>query len=207
MQWTRSLPDTLEILAMNSMRSAMPAALPALVAILACSPAVATDKPWTLAVHGGTAELDRLVKGNGAWWAQVDDDEAALGLSLDYALTPMLGLRVMYEQADDLVAANVCPTGSVCPLVAISEETDYSAWHLALVPRYALSPNWTAFGVIGAMDWELDSAGVLPGDSGTEFTYGVGLDWRATDVLNVTLEYQSSGVDYDALRFGLGVRF
>lgn len=47
----------------------------------------------------------------------------------------------------------------------------------------------------------------LPGDSGTEFTYGVGLDWRATDVLNVTLEYQSSGVDYDALRFGLGVRF
>lgn len=189
---------------MTLVRNALPLML---LAAFSCSVATAADKPWTVSIHGGTLEVDRLVKRGGPWWAQVDDDESALGISAEYELLPILGLRVMYERADDLASTNVCPPDTTCPAIAINGKSDFSAWHVMLVPRYALSPNWTAFALLGASDWELDSSGELPGERGTEFSYGLGLDWQATELVNVTLEYQASSIDSDVMRFGLGVRF
>jgi len=189
---------------MKLIRNALPLLL---LAALSCSAAMAADKPWTVAVHGGTLEVDRLVKRGGPWWAQVDDDESSFGVSVEYELLPILGLRVMYEWADDLASTNVCPPGAVCPAVAINGKSDFTAWHVMLVPRYALSPNWSAFSLLGMSDYELDRSGELPGERGTEFSYGVGLDWQATEVMNLTLEYQASTIQFDVIRFGLGVRF
>jgi len=116
-------------------------------------------------------------------------------------------VRAMYERADDLDARNVCPPGATCPAVAIRGRGDFSAWQLAAMPRYRLSRDWALFGTLGAMYWELDRDKVLPGDSGTEFVYGAGVSWRASRRVELGLEYQHAGVDFDALRLNAGMRF
>lgn len=189
---------------MRLIRNALPLML---LAAFSCSAAASEDARWTVAVHGGTLEVDRLVRRSEPWWTQVDDDESSFGLSVEYEMLPILGLRVMYEWADDLASSNVCPPDVICPAVEINGKSDFTAWHVMLVPRYALSPNWTAFSLLGMSDYELDRSGELPGERGTEFSYGIGLDWQATEVMNLMLEYQTSTIEFDVIRFGLGVRF
>jgi opacity protein-like surface antigen len=171
------------------------------------SPPVWAQGPWSAAVHVGVAEVDRLVTDDGPWWNRVDDRRAVLGASLAYDFLPMLGVRLMYERGHEYEAENACPPGAACPTVAIREEMDFTAWHLVAVPRVALAHDWSLFGMLGAMRWKLRQDSILPGDSGTEFTYGAGLAWRVTATVELGLEYQRSGVDYDALRFNLGMRF
>jgi len=181
---------------------------PALLAVICCAPAAAqAPSPWQAAVHVGTIEIDRLVRDSGPWWARVDDRKTTPGLSFTYDVTPILGVRAIYERADDLDARNVCPAGATCPAVAIRGRSDFSAWQLAAVPRYRLSRDWALFGTLGAMYWKLDRDEVLPGDSGTEFVYGAGVSWRATGDVEFGLEYQHAGVDYGALRLNVGMRF
>jgi len=180
----------------------------ALLAAICCAPAAAqAPSPWQATVHVGMLEVDRLVRDDGAWWTRVDDRKTAPGLSFSYDATPLLRVRAMYERADDLDARNVCPPGATCPAVAIRGRGDFSAWQLAAMPRYRLSRDWALFGTLGAMYWELDRDKVLPGDSGTEFVYGAGVSWRASRRVELGLEYQHAGVDFDALRLNAGMRF
>ncbi|TCO75888.1 porin family protein [Chromatocurvus halotolerans] len=169
--------------------------------------ASAQDKPWSAALHVGVAEVSRRVTDSGPWWNDVDDDATALGVSLGYDVLPMLGVRVMYEEADNLRGVNTCPADAICPAVVIREEVGLRSWHAALLPRYEFAPDWTVFGTLGAQRWKLDRDDVLPDDSGTAFTYGAGVTWQFLPRLDVGLEYQSSQVDYDAVRLSLGYRF
>jgi hypothetical protein len=174
-------------------------------AALGWQPALAEGK-WSAGLHLGNVAVDRLVEDSGSWWSQVDDGSAAYGLSLAYEHSSLLGLRLMYERAGDLVAENRCPPGQACPAVAFDEEQDFTAWQIAAVPRLALGPDWSLFGTLGAMRWKLDRDDVLPGDSGTEFVYGLGLAWRGQR-LEMGAEYQRAGIDLDAFRVSLGLRF
>lgn len=180
--------------------------IPPLVA-LALSCASAQDKPWSAVLHLGSADVNRLVTDSGPWWNDVDDDATALGVSLGYDVSPMLGLRVMYEEANNLRGDNTCPPDAICPAVVIREDVDFSAWHAAVLPRYEFAPDWTVFGILGAQRWELDRDDRLPDDSGTAFTYGAGVAWQALPLVDVGLEYQASDVDYDAVRLNLEYRF
>lgn len=172
---------------------------------LCWQPALADGK-WSAALHLGNAAVDRLVQDGGAWWSQVDDNSAALGVSLAYEYSPLLGVRLLYEQAADLAAGNRCPPGETCPAIAIDEEVDLSTWQIAAMPRLPLGPDWSLFGTLGAMRWKLHQDNILPGDSGTEFVYGLGLAWQA-ERIRIGVEYQRAGIDLDAFRLSLGVRF
>lgn len=174
---------------------------------LGLSSASAQDKAWSAALHAGVADVNRLVTDGGPWWNDVDDDAANLGVSLAYDLSPMLGFRVMYEEASNLRGVNTCPSDTICPAVVIREEVDFSAWHAALLPRYGFAPGWTVFGTLGAQRWELDRDDILPDDSDTAFTYGAGVTWEVLPRVDVGLEYQASQVDYEAVRLNLGYRF
>lgn len=174
-------------------------------AALCWQPALADGK-WSAALHLGNHTVDRLVEDSGSWWSQVDDSSAAYGLSLAYEHSPVLGLRLMYERAGDLAAENRCPPGQACPAVAIDEEVDFTAWQIAVVPRLALGLNWSLFGTLGAMRWELRRDDILPGDSGTELVYGLGLAWRGQR-LEMGVEYQRADIDLDAFRLSAGIRF
>ncbi len=173
---------------------------------LGSHPALA-ETPWTLSGHVGNVEADRLVQDTGQWWAEVDDRGTALGLSLAYDFMPTLGMRVLYERADDIEAINRCPPDTPCPAIAFSEAQDFSAWQLALVPRYPVTREFSVFATLGVLDWQLRRDGVLPGDSGTSFLYGAGASWRASELLELSVEYQRADVDYAALRVGVGIRF
>ncbi|SRR6056297_561238 len=174
---------------------------------LVLSSASAQDKPWSAALHVGTADVNRLVTDSGPWWNDVDDDATALGVSLGYEVSPMLALRVMYEEANNLRGDNTCPPDAICPAVVIREDVDFSAWHAAVLPRYEVAPGWTVFGILGAKRWELERDDILPDDSDTVFTYGAGVSWQAVPLVDVGLEYQASEVDYDAVRLNLEYRF
>lgn len=168
---------------------------------------VNAQNSWTASVHVGAADVNRLVKDSGPWWSDVDDEAAALGVSLAYDLYPMLGFRVMYEQANGLDAVSECPPGIVCAAVIIREEVDFRGWHAAVVPRYEFARDWFVFGTVGAKRWKLEREDILPDDSGTEFTYGAGITWQAIPRVEGGLEYQNSEMDYDAIRLNLGYRF
>lgn len=172
-----------------------------------CSAVALAETPWTLSGHVGNIKADRLIQDTGLWWSEVDDRATALGLSLSYDFMPTLGMRVLYERADDIEALNRCPAGATCPAIAFSEEQDFSAWQLALVPRYPVTREFSVFATLGVLDWKLRRDGVLPGDSGTSFLYGVGGTWRASELLELSVEYQRADVDYEAFRVGFGIRF
>lgn len=178
--------------------------------LLACSLGSSVslaEMPWTLSGHIGNVKADRLVQDTGLWWSEVDDRATALGLGLSYDFMPTLGLRVLYERADDIGALNRCPAGATCPAIAFSEEQDFSAWQLALVPRFPLTRELSVFATAGVLDWKLRRDGVLPGDSGTSFLYGAGATWRATELLELSVECQRANVNYEGVRVGFGIRF
>jgi hypothetical protein len=172
---------------------------------LCWQPALADGK-WSAALHLSNVAVDRLIEDDGTWWNQVDDNTAALGVSLAYEYSPIFGLRVMYEHGAELAAENRCPPDDACPAIAIDEEVDFTAWQIAAVPRLPLGPDWSLFGTLGAMHWELHQDNILPGDSGTEFVYGLGLAWRA-ERFEFGVEYQRAGIDLDNFRLSLGLRF
>ena len=175
------------------------------LALLAGAPAAAQG-PWSLTAHVGTVEIDRLARDPGAWWADIDDRGTAMGLSVGYDMNPTLGIRLLYERANDLRSVNVCPPGATCPAIAIREEVDFTAWQLALVPRLPLTQAWSLSGTLGIMDWKLRRDDILPTDSDTSLVYGVGFAWRS-GAIELGLESQRADVDYDGLRFSAGVRF
>lgn len=182
------------------------AAVVLFLATVVCAPAALADGPWSVAAHVGNAAVDRLVEDSGDWWSRVDDSGAALGLSVAYDYSPVMGVRLMYERAAELAAGNRCPPGDVCPAIAIDEEVDFTAWQIAAVPRLPLGPDWSLFGTLGAMRWELHRDNLLPGDSGTELVYGLGLAWRGQRI-ELGAEYQRAGIDLDSFRVSAGVRF
>lgn len=177
-----------------------------LVCSLGSSVALA-ETPWTLSGHIGNAKIDRLVQETGPWWSEVDDRATALSLSLAYDFMPTLGMRVLYERAEDMEALNRCPAGATCPAIAFSEDQEFSAWQLALVPRFPVTRELSVFGTLGVLDWKLRQDGVLPGDSATSFLYGAGATWRASELLELSVEYQRANADYEAIRVGFGIRF
>jgi len=166
-----------------------------------------SERPWSVSVHAGSANVDRLVRESGPWWSDVDDRRAALAIGVGYDPLPVLGLRALYERANGFDALNVCPDGQACPAVSISEDMDFSHWQVVLEPRYPMTNEWSLFASLGVMDWRLSRDDVLPGDSGTDFVYGAGVTWRTTGQIELRVEYQRSGVDYDAFRLGGALRF
>lgn len=180
--------------------------LPLLLGAPLCWQPALADGKWSAALHFGNAAVERLLEDGGAWWSQVDDNSAALGISLGYQYSPMLGVRVMYERAADLAAGNRCPPGQACPAIAIDEEVDFSAWQVAAVPRLPIGQDWSLFGTLGAMHWKLHQDDILPGDSGMELIYGLGLGWQG-ERIELGVEYQRAGVDLNAFRMNAGVRF
>lgn len=179
-------------------------------AVAACALAIATvswaDQPWRASVHLGTVSVDRLARDSGQWWSDIDGREAGLAISIGYDLLPTLGVRALYERANGLGASNVCPDNGVCPAIAISEELDLDHWQLAIEPRYPLGNGWSVFATLGIMDWKLRRDDILPGDSGTHAVFGAGASWRVTGRMELQLEYQRSGIDYDVFRLGAGLR-
>lgn len=162
---------------------------------------------WIVSLHGGQTKVDRLIRSEGQWWNQVDDDSFSFGASLAYDFIPEMGVRLMYERATGLLGANRCPPGQTCPAVAVDEDTDADLWSLAAVPRWYVTSNWSLFGTVGIAKWRLRTDDILPGDSGTDFSYGVGTSWLVTPEFELGLEYQRSEIDHQTLRVNLGWRF
>lgn len=189
------------------MRIRILAATSLLLFAFGAQPASADAGSWVVTGHVGAIEVDRLVRGSGDWWAEVDKRKTSLGLGLSYDYSPILGVRVLYERANGLRSSNVCPPGATCPAIAIGEDTDFEAWQIAAVPRMPLGRDWSLFGTLGAMRWKLKEENLLPGDSGTEFVYGVGVNWRGVGDFELGLEYQRASTDYDAVRLNVGLRF
>jgi opacity protein-like surface antigen len=162
---------------------------------------------WSVSAHAGQAGVDRLVRAGGDWWSEVDDRNMAVGIALGYEHHRWLGFRLMYERANDFRTINRCPTGAVCPAVALREHADLSNWSFAALPRLQFTRDWALYGIAGAMHWRLRVDGILPGDSGTAFTYGGGIAWRTSPRIDLSMEYQRAKLDYDAWRIGVTGRF
>jgi hypothetical protein len=162
---------------------------------------------WSISAHAGQASVDRLVRAGGDWWSEVDDRNMAVGIALGYEHHRWLGVRLMYERAHDFRTINLCPAGAVCPAVALREHADLSNWSFAALPRLQFTRDWALYGIAGAMHWRLRVDGILPGDSGTAFTYGGGIAWRTSPRIDLSMEYQRAKLDYDAWRIGVTGRF
>lgn len=180
--------------------------VPTLLLLALCASAPAGAAGWTATVHVAQVEVDRVVRDDGLWWAGIDDRTSALGLSLTYRVMPTVGLRLMHERASDLRAINICPPGAACPAVAFREDTDLNTSHALGVAHFPISPAWSMHGMAGVTHWRLSPGPQLPRDSGTDFSYGLGLTWHLA-LFEFGVEYQRAGVDYDALRLNVGFRF
>lgn len=180
-----------------------------LVAMLVAAPwhTAIADGDWMISLHAGQTDVDRLVRSDGPWWNQIDDDHTSYGASIGYEWIRALGFRLMYERVGGLTGLNRCPDGMTCPALAITEDTDAELWSLAALPRLHLTDSWSIFGTLGLMSAELDSDTILPSSSETELTYGVGASWRPVSSLDLGVEYQRSELEHETVRLNLGWRF
>lgn len=162
---------------------------------------------WIVSAHAGQTEVDRLIRSEGTWWNRIDDDSSSFGLSLGYDFFPELGVRLMYERAGSLRGINRCPAGQTCPAIVLTEGFDADLWSAAVVPRWYITHNWSIFGTAGLTHWRIGSGRRLPGDNGTDLTYGAGTSWLVTPEFELGVEYQRSEMDHETWRLNLGWRF
>ena len=169
---------------------------------------------WTASVHLGNTDLSTLTKRDGSldgpgfnFDGVVRGDQSHWAISLAYEFLPWLGARAMFERATGFDMVNRCPAGRVCATIYLPDRADLESWTLAAQPRFHFNDQLSIHGILGLSFWDISTDGVLPGDSGTDFTVGAGITWRPAPRVELGLEYQYADFDYDAYRFNLGFRF
>lgn len=172
---------------------------------------------WTASVHLGTTDLDTLTSAGGSsngpginYDGALSGDSSHWAISLAYEFLPWLGARAMFERATGFDMIGRCPAGMVCATIFrpdLIDQADLESWTLAAQPRFHFNDQLSIHGILGLSFWDISTDGVLPGDSGTDFTVGAGITWRPAPRVELGLEYQYADFDYDAYRFNLGFRF
>jgi len=72
---------------------------------------------------------------------------------------------------------------------------DLDGWNFSLVGRYPIDQQFDVFAKLGAFMWNADGkscnyAFCAGNQDGTDFSWGLGAGWNATDHLTVNFEYQ-----------------
>jgi OOP family OmpA-OmpF porin len=129
-----------------------------------------------------------------------DDEDTAFSVFGGYQFNPYFGLEAGYADFGKIEAKGVGP--------ALEADTAY----LTAVGSLPITDNFSAYAKAGFHNWNLDSE--LPGlvsdsdDSGTDPTYGLGVQYRFTDHVALRGEYSRFEVeDADADLAQVQVRF
>lgn len=162
---------------------------------------------WTASVHLGEIQLEQVIEAPEAWWSDINDDAAGLGMGVQYEFLPGWSVRGLYQRSADFTVHNRCPDGQVCTAILITDRGRLETLSLTVAPEWALNKVWSLSANAGWMHWELDTRGALPGGSGSEFVFGLGVKRQLSGPLDISLEYERSELRHEVIRLGLHLTF
>ncbi|MFO1407667.1 MAG: porin family protein [Steroidobacteraceae bacterium] len=143
-----------------------------LTAGLVAAPTMAADNGFYAGAGIGYYQLDA-----GAGW---DAGDFAWKLRAGYDFIKYFGVEVEYIDG-----------GSPKDFGVSFSST---GWNLSAVGRYPFDDKFSVFGKLGAMNWDAKANHGFGKDDGTDFSWGLGAGWNATDHLEIDAEYQGLDV-------------
>lgn len=120
-----------------------------------------------------------------------DDKDTSWKIFAGYQFNENLGAELGYVDLGSLTAS-----GTVLG-VPFSANADAKTWELVGVGTFPISKDFGVFGKLGIHRWDLDVNGTIPGvgsaslsDSGTDLTFGAGVQWNFTQQAAARLYWQ-----------------
>ncbi|RUO18352.1 outer membrane beta-barrel protein [Aliidiomarina haloalkalitolerans] len=169
--------------------------------------AQAFEKDWMFSANVARTSLDRETSGT-PWYGVTDQSKTSFVGSLSWFATPHLSIRASYEFGAQMTSQNACPPAQeACTLVALREQGDMESFQLVIVPEIDINDSTYLFANLGFARTTLDTQEQLPRYSSTDLIYGAGVGYRLSRNWRASLEYVTSGDDYQSLRLGLSLRF
>ncbi|MCH8502124.1 MAG: porin family protein [Aliidiomarina sp.] len=168
--------------------------------------AQAFEKDWMFSANVARTSIDRETSGT-PWHAVTDQSKTSFIGSLSWFATPNLSIRASYEFGAEMRSSNRCPPDTACTLIAVHEQGDMESLQLVLVPEFDLTDTTFVFANLGIARTTVDTQQQLPRYSSTDFIYGAGVGYRLSRNWRASLEYVTSGDDYQSVRLGLALRF
>lgn len=169
--------------------------------------AQAFEKDWMFSANVARTSLDRETSGS-PWYGVTDQSKTSFIGSLSWFANPYLSIRASYEFGAQMTSQNACPPAAeACTLVALREQGDLESFQLVLVPEIDINDNTFLFANVGFARTTLDTEQTLPRYSSTDLIYGAGIGYRLTRNWRASVEYVTSGDDYQSFRLGLSLRF
>ncbi len=171
-------------------------------ALLFCSPASqAQDTSFYLHGSLGQASIEET-----SFLVYEDDTDTSLGIKFGWRLRPWLAVEAGYNDFGNYQA--VCPPTGQTPgcLATVFPERDFNSFELGLAFRVPFGDS----GLYGAARAGVHHWDVGNGVSATDPHYGVGLGYRFTERLGVSLDYDNYQTDnaiLDIDQTSVGVEF
>lgn len=175
---------------------------------LVALPAVAAEKSGFF-IYGELTRAD--VERAAGVSDRVDGNATGFTLGGGYNWSEFFAVRAGYRDFGNINATVGCPPEVFCVAIApfATDKVELDGFVVELAGAYPLRDTAFALtGKLGLFDWDADwrNTPSLNRD-GSEFIYGAGLRWRATDNLTVELGLEQSGFDTDAIIGGLSLQF
>jgi opacity protein-like surface antigen len=172
--------------------------------------AFAADSGFYASVGVGRAHSERSVSS----FESFDGDDFSYELGVGYRFGRHLAIQAAWHDFGGVGAIINCPPELLCiadpgtnVVPTVLDEASVDGLSLQLVGTLPLAElPVELFAKAGAMRWDSDWRH-NPGlnESGTDFMYGLGVNWNAGDRWSLQLAYQD--VDLDVRSFNLGASF
>jgi len=187
-----------------------------LVAVCAVSGVTATrdamcaDSGFYASVGVGRAQSERSISS----FEKFDGDDFTYEMGFGYHFGRYFGVQLAYHDFGEVEAIIGCPPELLCiadPVTGlvptVSDEAAVDGASLQLLGTVPLAElPIELFGKVGAVRWDSDwRHNPRLDESGTDFMYGLGINWRAADRWSLQVAYQD--VELDVRSFILGANF
>ncbi len=180
-------------------RGRLPACAGLVIVLMWLSPPV-TAGHWSASIQTSSQSIDRVITRGDIWWSEVDDRKAGLGVGLAYHVTPDWRLGARYQRSRGFAVTNRCPDNGACPLILISESGRLQMFTVDMARQWEIGSNWSLGAGLGWMQWEFDTSGTLPGDSGGDPYLSAAVGRTLGNAWRAELGMEWSDIRYRATR-------
>jgi OOP family OmpA-OmpF porin len=162
-------------------------------------PAFAQDMGFYAGLSFGQSSADVDCSG----LAQCDDSDTAWKILGGYRFNRNLAAELGYTDLGEVSAGD----GGANTITA-----EATAFELVAVGSWPVSNEFSVYGKVGVFRWDVDATGTgmfagSESDSGTDLTFGVGVQYDFTKQLGVRGEWQRYAADEDIDVISIGVVF
>lgn len=157
--------------------------------VTASIPVAAQDSGFYVGAGAGMTSFDVCDDLAGLGLTSCDDDDTGFKAYAGKSFTRNFGVEVGWVDLGEITASGPGGTAKV----------GVDGFQVAALGMLPLNPRFGLFGKVGLYLWDLSASG--PGgslsDDGTDFMFGLGLNWNLARQLDLRVEWEQFDIDGD----------